>query len=146
MEIQRNFINLGIVLNDKGEVLIVKRKKPETGKDGKVLLWAFPGGRQEFDKELNRPIETRSECVGREVLLETGYNITSVREINLKFHPDIPSVAIVYHLCKLNSPKPISPPQEPDEIEEVRWVRPSEIRNLITTTLDEKVAKELNIN
>lgn len=142
---KQNFINLGIVVNNNGEVLMIKRKVPEEGRGDKVLIWVFPGGRQEFDTESNQPKETRSECVHREVLLETGYDVASVSEINLKFHPDIPGVAIVYHKCKLNTPEPISLPQESDEVEEVKWVKPSEIRNLITTTLDEKVAKELGI-
>ena len=54
-------INLGIVINNKGEVLIIKRKVPEKGKSGKILVWAFPGGKQESG-------ETRESAVEREVL------------------------------------------------------------------------------
>jgi len=143
---KHNFINLGIVLNERGEVLMVKRRIPEKGRNNQVLLWAFPGGKQEIDKQTSLPKESRNECVQREVLLETGYSIVSQKEINLKIHPDIPNVVIVYHLCKLLNPQAISKPQEPDEIEEIRWIKPQDIRSLITTTLDEKVAKELGVN
>lgn len=140
-----NFINLGIVVNGNGEVLMIKRKKPETGKDDKVLLWAFPGGRQKFNTETNQPTETREECVRREVFLETGYDVFSTKEISLKIHPDFPNVVVVYHRCNLANSQPIAEPQEPEEVEEVRWVKLHEIRSLVTTTLDEKVAKEIGI-
>ena len=38
-------IALAIVQNDDGEVLIIKRKNPEKGKDTVELKWAFPGGK-----------------------------------------------------------------------------------------------------
>jgi len=133
----KTFINLGVVLNPKGEVLLIKRKKPEQGAKGAVLKWAFPGGKQKYE-------ESRKECVEREVLAETGYAAKAIKEISLRYHPEFP-VVIVYHLCKIeNSAKP-GKTKEPWEIEEIRWVKPQEIRNLITSNLDEKVAKELKI-
>jgi len=134
---RQNFINLGVVTNNKGEVLVVKRKKPEEGKEGRVLTWAFPGGRIKGN-------ESRAECISREVLAETGYQVTSIKEVSLRFHPDLP-VIVVYHLCALTSPQQVSPPSEPWEIEEVKWVRPEELKTLFTTSLDPKVAAELKI-
>jgi len=131
------FINLGVVLNPKGEVLLIKRKKPEQGAKGAVLTWAFPGGKQKYE-------ESRKEGVEREVLAETGYEVNAIKEISLRYHPEFP-VVIVYHLCKTeNSTKP-GETKEPWEIAKIRWVKPQEIRNLITSSLDEKVAKELKI-
>lgn len=95
----KDFINLGIVVNDKKEVLMIRRKQKEAGNKGAVLEWAFPGGKQRYK-------ETREQCVEREVLAETGYDIESTRQISLRIHPEIP-VFIVYHLCRLKSPKPI---------------------------------------
>ena len=134
----KDFINLGVIVNDKGEVLMIRRVKKEIGKDGAVLEWAFPGGKQRFS-------ETRSECVKREVLDETGYDIEPVREISLRIHPQI-LVLIVYHLSRLNSEKPIAKPKESHEIAEIKWVKKQDIKNLITTHLDEKVSQELGLN
>ncbi|MDD2732071.1 MAG: NUDIX hydrolase [Candidatus Pacebacteria bacterium] len=133
----KNFINLGIILNDKNEVLMIKRRKPEKGRDESILIWAFPGGKQRYN-------ETREECVRREVLDETGYDITSIKQISLTLHDQFP-VMIVYHLCRLNSKKQTARPKEPHEISEIRWVRVSDIKNLITTKLNEEVARELKI-
>ena len=135
---QANFLNLGITANDKGEVLMIKRVKLETGKDGSILTWVFPGGKQRLS-------ESRKECVKREILAETGYNIEPIREITMGFHPQFP-VFIVYHLCKLASPEPVAKPNEFHEVAEIKWVKIKEIKNLITTHLDPKVSRELGLN
>ena len=134
-EESEDFINLGIVVNDKGEVLLIRRVKKEVGNDGSVLTWAFPGGKQRLN-------ESRLDCVKREILAETGYDIYSFKEISLKHHPQFP-VFIVYHSCKLSKLKPIAKPKEPHEIAEIKWVKKEEIRNLITTNLDSKVSREM---
>ena len=133
----KDFINLGIVLNGKEEVLMIRRRKKEAGSDGAILEWAFPGGKQRYK-------ESREKCVKREVLDETGYDVEAKRQISLRMHPEIP-VFIVYHLCKLNSEKPVAKPKEPHEIAEIKWVKKENIKNLITTDLDEKVAQELEL-
>ncbi len=132
------FINLGIILNKKGEVLMIRRAKKEVGKNGSVLNWAFPAGKQRYD-------ETRSDCVKREVLAETGYEVRPIREISMRVHPQF-RIFIVYHLCDLTSPKPVAQPMEPHEVAEIRWVKPEEIKNLITTDLDPQVSKILGLN
>jgi ADP-ribose pyrophosphatase YjhB (NUDIX family) len=133
----QKFINLGVTLNKKGEVLMVRRKNKETGKDGSILEWAFPGGKQRLD-------ESREECVVREVLDETGYEVESTKQISMRMHPQI-MVFIVYHLCSLKSENPIAEPKEPHEIAEIKWVKKGDIRDIITTDLEEKVAQELEI-
>jgi len=133
----KTFINLGVVLNNKDEVLVIRRVKLETGSDGSILQWAFPGGKQRLN-------ETREECVKREVLVETGYDVKPVKQISIRVHPQIP-VTIVYHLCFLNSLKPVAKPQEPHEVAEIKWVKPEKLKELFTTDFDPLVAKELKI-
>jgi len=132
-----DFINLGVVVNGKGEILVIRRVKKETGSDGSTLTWAFPGGRQRLN-------ETRAECVKREILAETGYDVHSIKEISLRPHPQF-DVFIVYHRCELVSPKQIAKPLEPHEVAEIRWVKPEEIKKLFTTDIDSKVSKELGL-
>jgi len=133
----KDFINLGVVV-DKDKALMIRRKKKEIGKNGAVLEWAFPGGKQILK-------ETRKECVEREVLDETGYKVESIKEISMRVHPQI-LVFIVYHLCRLKSNKPVAKPKEPHEIAKIQWIKKQDIKNLITTDLDEKVSKELGLN
>jgi len=130
------FINLGVVINKKGEVLIVKRKKKEITKSGKEFLWAFPGGRQEEG-------ETREERVVKEVLLETGYKVKPIKQIHIRIHPDTLKM-IAYFLCELEDEKQ-EEIVEKDEIEEVKWVKPEELKNYFTTDIDPEVKKVLGI-
>ena len=133
----KDFINLGVVVNNKKEVLLIRRVQKEVGKNGSVLTWAFPGGKQRLN-------ESRADCVKREILAETGYDVYSIREISLRYHPQFP-VGIVYHFCRLVSPKPVAKPSEPHEVAEIRWVKSQEIKKLITTDLDPKVSQELGL-
>ena len=130
-------INLGIVINNKGEALIIKRKVPEKGKSGKILVWAFPGGKQESR-------ETRESAVEREVLMETGYKVKAVKQINMRIHPDTGAL-VIYHLCELLEENQIQPPSEPNEIEEIKWIKKEEIKNYFTTDIDPQVQKLLGI-
>jgi len=134
----KDFINLGIVVNNQGKALMIRRREEEAGKDGSVLRWAFPGGKQFLE-------ETREQCVEREVLFETGYKVKSTRQISLRMHPQF-KVLVVYHLCKLLSQRPTAKPKEPHEVSQIKWVEPKEIKSLITTDLDQAVARELKIN
>jgi 8-oxo-dGTP diphosphatase len=131
----KQFINLGIVLNSKGEVLMIRRVKEETGKDGSKLVWAFPGGKQRRD-------ESREQCVKREICDETGYDVEPIRQLSLRVHPQF-TLLVAYHLCKLISSEPISNPIEHNEIAEIKWVNPEKIKDIITTDLDPSVKREL---
>jgi mutator protein MutT len=134
---EKSIVNLGVVLNKKGEVLIIKRRKIEKTKSSQQLVWAFPGGKQEKG-------ETREERVIKEVLLETGYKVKPIKQIHLRVHPDT-YVLIVYHLCELENEEPVAEIQEKDEVEEVRWVKPEELKNYFTTDIDPEVKKVLGI-
>ncbi|MEK7673987.1 MAG: NUDIX hydrolase [Patescibacteria group bacterium] len=136
IEEYKNFVNLGIVRNKNGEVLIIKRKVIEKGSDGARLTWAFPGGKQKN--------ENREECVEREILSETGYKVKVSRQISLRVHPQFTKI-LCYFLCELINENKIQEPEEPDEIEEAKWVKPEDLKNYFTTNLDPNVAKELKI-
>jgi 8-oxo-dGTP pyrophosphatase MutT (NUDIX family) len=136
-ELKPEFIVLGIVLNKKGEVMIVKRKRKETTLTGKELIWTFPGGRQEEG-------ETREERVIKEVLAETGYKVKPIQQIHLRVHPDVFKM-MAYFLCELEKEEPVQEIEEKDEIEEVRWVKIEELKNYFTTDIDPEVKKILGI-
>jgi ADP-ribose pyrophosphatase YjhB (NUDIX family) len=136
-EKKSDFVNLGVVLNKKGDVLIVKRKKKEITMSGKDLIWVFPGGRQEQG-------ETREERVVKEILLETGYKVRPLRQIHLRVHPDTLKM-IAYFLCELEDENQ-GEIVEKDEVEEVKWVKPEELKNYFTTDIDSEIKKVLGID
>jgi 8-oxo-dGTP pyrophosphatase MutT (NUDIX family) len=131
------FIVLGIVLNKRGEVMIVKRKRKEKTLTGKELIWVFPGGKQEEG-------EMREDRVVKEILAETGYKVKPIQQIHLRIHPDVLKMT-AYFLCELEKEKAVQEIEEKDEIEEVRWVEPKELKNYFTTDIDPEVKKVLGI-
>jgi ADP-ribose pyrophosphatase YjhB (NUDIX family)/predicted transcriptional regulator with HTH domain len=133
----KEILNLGVVVNKKGEVLLIKRVEKEKGKGGSVLTWAFPGGKQNLN-------ESRKDYISKEVLGETGYKVKVVGEISMRSHPQFP-VFVVYHLCKLVSSKPVAKPEQSHEVSEIRWVKPQKIKKLIKTNLDPAVSLELGL-
>lgn len=132
-----DFINLGVVVNKQGKVLIMRWLDHKKGKGKSVLTWGFPDGTQRLN-------ESRSECAARGVLERTGYKVKSIKEISSRFHPQFP-VFIIYHLCKLISLKPIAKPKKAHEITEVRWVKSKELLKLFTTDFNSEVKRELGL-
>lgn len=135
MEEIPDLINLGLVYDDRNRVLMIRRKVEETGKNGSILRWAFPGGKQGVK-------ETPAECVEREILLETGYAVETVKEISRRKHPHFP-VTIIYHLCRLKPEVKRQKPQETHEVARIQWFKPQDVPKIITTDLDLMVAQEL---
>jgi 8-oxo-dGTP diphosphatase len=128
---------LGIVKNKKGEVLIIKRKNLEKSDYNTYLSWAFSGGKQRKD-------ESREEAIEREILEETGYSVKAIEQIDLWVHPEFRKI-ICYFLCELLEENQIQKPKEEEEIEEIKWVKPEELKNYFTSKLNPKVAKLLGI-
>jgi 8-oxo-dGTP pyrophosphatase MutT (NUDIX family) len=134
---ENHLVVLGIVKNKKGEVLIIKRKNLEKGDYNTYLSWVFPGGKQIKD-------ENREETIEREILEETGYSVKAIEQIDLWIHPEFRKI-ICYFLCELLEENQIQKPKEEEEIEEIKWVKPEELKNYFTSKLNPKVAKLLGI-
>ncbi len=125
---------LGIVTNQKSEVLIVQRRKKEK-KAQSILEWVFPGGKI-------KPGEDQLTAVKREVLEETGYQIKPQQEISQRIHPQFP-VHLHYLSASLESDNQVSFNQE--ETVKVKWVKPKELKNYFTTDFDTGVQKYLGL-
>lgn len=132
-----DFLNLGVVVNKNKQVLLAKRVKKEKGMDGAFLTWVFSGAKQRLN-------ESRSECVVRGVLAETGYKVKPIKEISFRYHPQF-SVFIVYHLCELTLSKPVAKPKQSYEIAQNKWVKPKDIKKFLTTDIDPAVSREIGL-
>lgn len=124
---------VGIIEKDN-KVLIVQRKDKETGKDGSVLSWVFPGGSVED--------ETKQQAVKREVFEETGYQVKVKQLISSRRHPQFP-VEIFYYSCQ-----PIAEKQDivSNEVSQLKWVKPEELTTYFTTDLSPGVTKYYKLN
>lgn len=132
----QNLVGVGIVQNNSGEVLIIERKKKEQGSGGSILSWAFPGGEP-------ASYETIQQGVEREVTEETGYEVVVHEKISERSHPEFP-VLIKYYHCKLKSEERTEL-VDVDEIAQVKWVKPEELKSYFTTDMDPGVKEFLSI-
>ena len=128
MTLPQKKIGVGVILNDKGEILIDKRS-PSGLMGG---LWEFPGGKIEKN-------ETVEECIRREILEELGIEIEVKEHLITIFHEYSEfSVTLIVHFCayKGGEPKPI-------ECEEIRWVTLAEIENFKFPAANTEIIKIL---
>jgi 8-oxo-dGTP pyrophosphatase MutT (NUDIX family) len=126
---------LGVVQNMHGEVLIVHRVKEENGTGRSILSWVFPGGDRDSEGQ------TMEEVVVGRLLAETGYKVVPGKVISEREHPEFP-VYIYYVACSLEKEIPEIVPSDPD-VENAKWVKPSEIPNYFTSDFDPKVKEAL---
>jgi 8-oxo-dGTP pyrophosphatase MutT (NUDIX family) len=118
-------------------VLIVRRRKIETGTGSAKLTWAFPGG-------IPSSYETPQDTVAQEVLEETGYEVEVHELISKRKHPQFP-VFVYYFRCELKTSEATEVVQD-EEIAGVKWVKPEEIKNYFTSDFDPIVAKFLGLS
>tara|TARA_X000000950_G_scaffold273212_1_gene356770 strand:+ start:142 stop:558 length:417 start_codon:yes stop_codon:yes gene_type:complete len=107
-------IGVGVVFNAQDELLIDQRL--EEGLLGG--LWEFPGGKLEEG-------ETIETCIARELQEELGIAVTVGAELITVDHAySHKKLRFVVHLCTWVSGDP-----QPLASQQVRWVRPEELKN-----------------
>jgi len=131
-------IALGITFNSKGEVLMIKRnpKDQDDYLGGDILSWTFPGGVVEF-------AESAPEAAVRELRNETGYIVGAYDLINQRLYPGS-NVYINYVACKLLSDSQFEI-TDIHEVEEIKWVKTYDIKNHVSSDLDESLANYLGV-
>jgi len=105
-----------IVSNNKGEILMVKRRKPPFAN-----RWSLPGGHLEFGEDLENAAK-------REVLEETGLIVEIIRLIDFKNKIMMDNGKMYHYIIfcfegKAKSGKLSSG----DDVKEVAWVNPKNI-------------------
>ena len=118
-------IVLGIVLNSRNHVLLVRRQ----GED----KWIFPGGKLE-------PGEDEAEGVLREIQEETGVQCQTLHSIGRRIHPESKR-EVSYWLCKPLAESITT--KDTKEIAEARWMAIPESLDLLGGTLYEPARQSL---
>ena len=111
-----------IIINEKGEILLGKRSEQEKNFPGK---WNLVSGMMEWG-------ETVEEALKREAMEEIGVEVEVVKFTGRYYdakdrHPTKTCIALP-HLCKIVSGEPRV--VDPEEIVEVKWFKPEEIREM----------------
>ncbi len=125
-------ITLGIIFDtEKRKILLGRRENdPNIPK----LSWAFPGGRPEYNEELE-------DAVIKKIKEKTGLDVENLGAIFAKTYPEKRQFLSVYYLCEKISGK-----EKPgDDFKELKWVSPEEIEKYFTTSFHPKL-KEYILN
>ena len=110
-----------IILNDEGKILLMKRAEQCSAFPG---CWGLVGGFLDWG-------ETAEEGLKREAEEEIGVELTDIKFIGRYYNTPHPSKKIVIALphratIKSGTPKP----NQPEECSEVKWLDPSDIREM----------------
>ena len=129
-------IVLGVITNNKGEVLIGARSKKDEWVEN--LSWVFPGG-----KLKNLEIEQEVKRLVRE---ETGLVADVKQLIAARVHPDsgfkkVQIVALYFH-CTVENDKKI---KVGGSLNKLKWVKPLDVFKYFTTSTCDEVTKFLTM-
>jgi A/G-specific adenine glycosylase len=121
-------IGVGVVYNASGEILIDQRL--EEGLLGG--MWEFPGGKQEQGETINI-------CIARELQEELGIAVTVGDELITVDHAySHKKLRFVVYLCTWESGEP-----QPLASQQVRWVRPDDLKNYAFPAANTKIIAAL---
>lgn len=118
---------LAIIKNEKGEILIGKRKNDRFIKQ---LSWTFPGGRPAYDEDLEYYLKL-------EVKKKTNYDIKVENVIFARTYTEDRKFLSIYYTAKIIGGKE----QAGEKFAEVKWVKPEDLSKYFTTSLHPKLLK-----
>ena len=123
-------VTIGILKKD-GQVLLVKRKKPEG-----TLIWQFPAG-------IIKPTEKAEERIVKEFLGETGISVEVEQLLGKRIHPNTKAVSYYFSLKYIAGDAKNGDTEENDE---VKWVSINDYKGMITSDLYMNIEKYLADN
>lgn len=116
-----NVIVLGIVFDTKRKkILIGKREKDPFMKK---LGWVFPGGRLNFNEDIELALKKR-------IFETTGLKVANLGSIFAKTYSENKKFVAVYFLCEVMSGKE----KTSGKLTELKWVSPEEVGKHFTTS------------
>ncbi len=123
---------LGIIYDPKSRKILIGRRENDLHFRG--LSWVFPGGRPGYDKDLEQHLEN-------EIEEKTGLEVRVKNVVFAKTYPEKREFLSVYYYCEYGV---ISGEEKPGGgLVELKWVKPSEVKNYFTTSLHPKLLKYL---
>ena len=123
---------VGIVFNQKNKKILIGRR--ENDPHIKELKWCFPGGRPDYNEELE-------DALKKEIKKKTNLKVESLGAVFAKTYPEKREFLTIYYLCEAIGGKE----KAGEKFSEIKWVNPEEIEKYFTTSFHPKL-KEYIIN
>jgi ADP-ribose pyrophosphatase YjhB (NUDIX family) len=121
---------LGIVYDPKTRMILIGRRENDPYLE--KLSWSFPGGRPGY--ELNIEDYLRSE-----IKKKTGLEAEVKGIVFAKTYPEKREFLSIYYLCEVAG----GIEQAGEKFGEIKWVKPTEVKNYFTTSLSPKLFEYL---
>lgn len=123
---------LGVIFDPgKKKFLIGRRDDDKFVKD---LTWVFPGGRPNYNEDLEESFE-------KIVQKKTGLKVKSLGPIFARLFKENTKMLLIYYLCEVVGGK-----EKPsDDIKELKWVNAEDLEKHFTTSFDDRL-KEFIMN
>ena len=126
-----NVIILGIIFDPKNKKVLIGRR--ENDPNIPELTWCFPSGRavqgEDIDKTLKRVVKEK-----------TGYVVKNLGTFFSKTYPEKDDLIGIYFLTQVFEGE-----EKPgDDIVELKWVHPKELKSHFTTSFHKKLDEFLN--
>ena len=114
---------LGVVFDTERKKILIAKRKKQAQISG--LTWCFPGGKIEYEEDLE-------EAIKNKIKEKTGLRVESLGSIFAETHfRNEGKLFSIYYLCEFIDGK-----EKPSEdFEEIRWVSPDEIEGYFETEL-----------
>ena len=121
---------LGIIYNPKTKKILIGKR--ENDPHMKELSWCFPGGRPSYKEDLEFYLKY-------EIKKKTGLNIGVKKVVFAKTYPEKREFLSIYYLCDIRDGKK----KAGEDLVELKWVKPIEVKRYFTTSLHPKLLKYL---
>lgn len=113
---------LGVVYKpETREILIGKRENDPYLSE---LSWAFPGGRPEYQEDLEFYLK-------HEIKIKTGVEVEIKKIIFAKTYPEKREFLSIYYLCETVGGNE----KAGEKFSEIKWVKPTDVQKYFTTSL-----------
>ena len=122
---------LGIVFDKKTKKIVIGRREKDPFI--KELTWVFPGGNVTPGKKLE-------EYLKEEVKKKTNLDIEVKQLVYSRVMPEHQRILNLYYYAEV---KKTGNEKPGDSLKELKWIKPSDFRKTVTTSVDDVVHKFL---
>ncbi len=123
---------LGIICNPKTKMVLIGKRVNDP--NIKELSWVFPGGRPDYKNDLEDNLKY-------EIKENTGLDVIVKNVVFAKTYPEIREFLSIYYYCECDANNCVGEPK--GNLKELKWIRPTEVKNYFTTSIHPKILKYL---
>ncbi|MEP7204945.1 MAG: NUDIX hydrolase [Candidatus Saccharibacteria bacterium] len=123
---------LGIIYDPDSKTILIGKRSDDPNLKG--LSWVFPGGRPDYRYDLEPNMQY-------EIKENTGLTVDVKHLVYAKTYPEKREFLSIYYHCERDEESDNE--QARGNLSELKWIRPTEVKDYFTTSLHPKVMEYL---